>query len=427
MPFALAKLADVKASLGFSGEDYDGLLGTLLLAATATAERIAGRPLRREVGRVEILRPLYRHTRYLRLDLTPVESVESVQRRDVDQYDIDWADIASEIEGQDYRLSRRGELEALAVVDWSAYSPEVRVVYTAGYQDPEAEPVAGAADAPEDLAHAIAVETVRLWNRRRDAGLDAVATGKGAATQLSPSEVCRELHDAAWALRRITLILMATAVISIGLTSASAAVIERFADARQRVATAIDEGVTQVLIEAESFVKDRAFAGGASPGGGQVGIRSGALRRDITHERTGPGRGLVGTTENTSSYARAILGPDATTIRPVRANKLWIPIADNLSANGETRITPSGLFDSFERSRIKIFTSDAGNQVVFLENERTPGQPADDGGRTPGRLLFVLKDQVVIQGTDALARTVESFGSDRGREILEGKIREALA
>ena len=47
-------------------------------------------------------------------------------------------------------------------------------------------------------------------------------------------------------------------------------------------------------------------------------------------------------------------------------------------------------------------------------------------GQLRGQLLFVLKDSVTIQGTDALAKGVEEMGG-RASQILSDKIVEALS
>lgn len=89
--------------------------------------------------------------------------------------------------------------------------------------------------------------------------------------------------------------------------------------------------------------------------------------------------------------------------------------------------------------RVKIFESKKGNTVVFVEDPRT-----DDGGRATykrttyqkdgrvsrkgeakGKLYFVLKDQVVIHGTDALAQGAQRM-MPRGRELLSAAIARAI-
>lgn len=222
--------------------------------------------------------------------------------------------------------------------------------------------------------------------------------------------------------------------VSIGLSEASRAVIARWKEAPQRVVEAIDRATLQLLAETTRHIKENKFAGSASPGGGRVGTRSGDLKQDLTFEQTGFGSGTVGTTARTANHARTILGPDDTTIRPRNAKDLWIPIAKNLNPSGVANYTPRALFDTFGE-RVRIFTSKQGNKVVFVEDERN-----EDGSRArykratkervkgdvKGKLYFVLKDQVVIHGTDALAQGVREM-DDRGVELYGKYLREAMA
>lgn len=221
--------------------------------------------------------------------------------------------------------------------------------------------------------------------------------------------------------------------VSIGLNDASRAVIARWKEAPQRVADAIDRATVQLLTETTRHIKEEKFVGSPSPGGGRVGTRSGDLKQDLTFERTGFGSGTVGTTSRTARHARSILGPDTTNITPVNAKHLWIPIADNLNPSGVARFTPRALFDTYG-DRVKVFTSKQGNKVAFVEEERN-----DDGSRArykratktrtkgdaKGKLYFVLKDKVVIRGTDALAQGVREM-SERGVELYGQYLREAI-
>jgi len=211
----------------------------------------------------------------------------------------------------------------------------------------------------------------------------------------------------------IGIILMATAIISIGLTSKSQQVIARWQQRPRQTVEAISAGVEQALAETESFIKANKLSGQSAK------VRSGALRQDLTHKKTDAFGGHVGTTARTAPYARTILGPGPTTIKPKNAKKLWIPIADNLTPSKLARMTPReamSLKSPSGKRRLQIFTSKAGNLVAFLPDTDDDGNTtrfkrntkAPRGGRkkgdTKGKLLFVLKDQVVIQGTDALAQ-----------------------
>ena len=218
-----------------------------------------------------------------------------------------------------------------------------------------------------------------------------------------------------------------SAAVAIGFSEDSRRAFERWREAPQRFVDALDAGMTQVLFEAETAVKVGGFSGGASPGGGQVGIRSGELRQDVTHEQIDAFAGTVGTTARTAEYARAVLSPDATTIRPVNAKHLWVPIADNLNPSGVARYSPRALFDAFGK-RVRVFTSKAGNKVAIVGPETSSDDDASGGSSTQqrGRLMFVLKDQVIIQGTDALAREIAAK-TDRYRDILTQAMQGALS
>lgn len=228
--------------------------------------------------------------------------------------------------------------------------------------------------------------------------------------------------------------LLMAAIISISIGQLGQRTMTSWGEAKQQAADALDVAMGQVLREAESYVKANEFAGGVSPGGGKVGVRSGELRRDITHERTGPLKGVVGTTERTAPYAKAILGPNPTTIRPVNAKHLWVPIAENLTKSGVSRFTPRALFETFG-DRVRIFNTKAGNTVVFVEDARNEDgskaryqrdtKAGRQAGDLKGKLMFVLKDEVRIEGTDALARGVNAM-TDRARAIFEQALRGAL-
>ncbi|MEM8781896.1 MAG: hypothetical protein AAGE65_03480 [Planctomycetota bacterium] len=219
------------------------------------------------------------------------------------------------------------------------------------------------------------------------------------------------------------------ATISIGLTPAAQATIARWQEAPSRVVDALDTGMDQLLNEAESYVKANALSGRSGAGArGQrpVGLRSGTLRQDLTHERLGSPqdlRGQVGTTQRTAAYARAILGPDATTITPRRAKSLWIPTADNLDASGVARFSPRALFDRFGKENIRYLPGKGGRTYVFVEEGAF--KTGARKGLPKGKVMFVLAQRVVIQGTDALAQALDAFGP-RGAEILGSQLRGAL-
>ena len=227
----------------------------------------------------------------------------------------------------------------------------------------------------------------------------------------------------------LSVLLMANAIVNVGLTDQAQRLIAEWRTVETRLVEALDAGFQQFVIEAAESIRTQELsgtAGSGSGGGTPVGSRSGGLRDSVVGVQTSTLGGFIGTTRGTTTpYARTILGPGTTTIRPVSATKLWIPIAANLTGRKVARYTPRALFDTFG-DRVKIFTSKAGNTVVFVEEAR-----GDNGakprykrnskggakGQLKGKLYFVLKDQVVIHGTNALAEGVERMGA-RGAEIL---------
>jgi hypothetical protein len=230
---------------------------------------------------------------------------------------------------------------------------------------------------------------------------------------------------------------MATAAVSIGLTSRSQRVINAWQQYPDQVARAVGAAIGQILPEVETHIKANKLSGQSAK------VRSGALRQDVTSEQTDPLGGIVGTTARTSAYARTILGPGPTTIRPVNAKYLWVPIADNLNPSGVARLTPREAFELTTpdgKRRLQVFTSRAGNLVAFLPDidadgntrrfkRNTKGKSGgkSGGGRKKGslkgKLLFVLKDEVTIQGTDALAQGAQEM-STRATIIFNTKLQE---
>ncbi len=225
-------------------------------------------------------------------------------------------------------------------------------------------------------------------------------------------------------------VLMSVAI-SIGFSAQAKAIIAQWRTAPQAIAQALDDGMTQVLAETAASLKVNELSGA----NGGPGMRSRNLRDAITFEKTGPAEGVVGTSAGvTSPYAKAILGPDTTTIKPKQAKHLWVPIADNLNPSGVAQFTPRALFDQFG-SRVKIFKSKAGNTVVFVEDPKTKEgkrsrfkrdtKAGRKAGDLKGKLMFVLKDEVTIQGTDALARGVQRM-MPRAQDILSQRLAAAL-
>lgn len=240
---------------------------------------------------------------------------------------------------------------------------------------------------------------------------------------------------------------MATAAVKIGLTPESLNVIERWQEAPALVATAIDDAVTQWLEETAAHIQLNKLSGpaGAGEGGSSpVGLRSGDLRRDLHADHDGFATGTIGTTQATAAYAFTILGPSDSAIKPKAARHLWVPIADNLGPSKQMRMTPRELYQQHGPKnqggdgRMSIFTSKAGNKVVVIHGEQRGTD--DEGnaiivhgrykrgkkkGQRRGKLMFVLKDEVVVEGSDALASGVNEMLT-RGVEIVNEKLGEVF-
>lgn len=218
-----------------------------------------------------------------------------------------------------------------------------------------------------------------------------------------------------------------TVSLSIGFTPASEQLIARWDRVSTELVENIDDAFSQFITEVESFVKSEYFGEGKD-----IKNRSGSLRQAVKGEVTGPLSGFVGTTRGTTTpYARPILGPGTTTITPKAAKHLWVPIGKNLNPSGIARFTPKGIYDAFGKERIRIFKSKKGNTVVFVQDEKSEDgshqrykratKSGRQKGEIKGRLMFVLKDQVVIQGTDALAKGAQRM-MPRGTELLNNAV-----
>ena len=185
--------------------------------------------------------------------------------------------------------------------------------------------------------------------------------------------------------------------------------------------------------------------GAARRGGLPLAVRSGALLGSVQRDMDGPTSGWVGVIQGpAAAYARTQLGPDETVMRPRRARHLWIPVGDNLTASGQMRMSPRQAMDlrGPDGGRLlRIFRSRKGNLVAFLPEFREASRLSDrsrigaatgrryargaNQGRTRGRLLFVLKDEVRVQGSDALAKAAQDRLDDL-RESLRQLVRSTL-
>lgn len=233
--------------------------------------------------------------------------------------------------------------------------------------------------------------------------------------------------------------------VKIGMSKESHAVIDKHGERAPKIRAAISDGVDQILVETENHLKINYLSGrytGAKRGGQPpLALRSGMLRQAATHKRDEPFSGFVGFAKGPASrYAAVVAGNGTWIIKPKKATYLWIPIADNLSKSGQTRMTPReamAIVDAKGKRLLQIFKSKKGNIVAFLPNfqqddegvaTRTGDkfQRGDRKGRTKGKLLFVLKKSVTVVGTDALGRAAEDK-RPRFKEIIQKKILGAVA
>ncbi len=223
--------------------------------------------------------------------------------------------------------------------------------------------------------------------------------------------------------------------IQMTITSAGMAWLSGGEQRRVMLVSMLSAAMGQGLTETANHIKidyvrggnPKVHRGGATP----HAVRSGALLQSIGMVMDAPLEGRVGSFEGPASkYAKVVLGDQKWTIEPKQAGKhLWVPIADNLGSSGQMRMSPReamGLVDSNGKRRLRIFTSKKGNLVAFLPDDQggiyRSGQKK---GLSRGKLLFVLKDSVQVQGSDAVGK---GFNSKLGRieELLQGAMDKAL-
>lgn len=236
------------------------------------------------------------------------------------------------------------------------------------------------------------------------------------------------------------------------LDDASQRVLAEHAKRPQRIHAELRRRLRQGLSEAEAHLQDAYLRGGnwreKRGGKGPLAVRTGRLvgstRSDVDEEFSG----YVGSANN--KYAKVHLGGDTWVMTPKNAKHLWIPIADNLGDGGVPRMSPRAAMDvrtPTGKRALRIFKSKAGNLVAFLPGKLVEDKvgkrlglvsgsgvtAVSDGrytrgknkGRQKGKLLFVLKDQVEVKGTDALANAVND---KKGRmvELLQSGLNSAL-
>ncbi len=227
-------------------------------------------------------------------------------------------------------------------------------------------------------------------------------------------------------------LIVLMAFISIGLTDASEAAIRRNADRPRRVIGLLGRALDQGLAETEAHLQSRYLTGGdvrqPRRGRAPLAVRSGLLRNSTDSRRTGPLSGIVGIQRGpASAYAGVQLGKGKKTITPKRSKHLWIPIADNLTGSGQTRMTPrEAMSKKGPRGgrRLSIFVSKRGNLVAVLRTGGTFKRGARKG-QAKGKLLFRLAKSVTVEGTDGLAQSVIDK-SPRLQQLVALAMREGL-
>lgn len=227
------------------------------------------------------------------------------------------------------------------------------------------------------------------------------------------------------------------------LTRESERVIQDNAQRPSRVLRELKKAIGRAGGEIEGHLVNTQLRGGdvSKKRGGDLplAVRSGSLLQS-TFSRVVPGKLSfeVGAGKGTAArYAQTLLSGGVTTITPKNANHLWIPIADNVTKSGQTRMSPREAMSKTSptgKRLLRIFKSKKGNMVAVLPEARQASRLSDresvfapTGGRfkrgkkkglDKGKLLFVLKDSVQIRGTDGLRIAVEER-LGRVRELLE--------
>lgn len=177
---ALCLLADVKDDLGITDGASDSKLERRILAASEAMLRYLGRPLRREVDRVELV-PGFDQSPFLLLDLSPISAIASIT---FDGQVIDPTTYEARDGGLVYcRNGWRGtalfaptisfEPEYIPGTERRAYS----VTYTGGYCLPN-DTLRTTPELPYSLVEAAINFTVSLWRAKgRDEAIQAESVG----------------------------------------------------------------------------------------------------------------------------------------------------------------------------------------------------------------------------------------------------------
>jgi len=214
--------------------------------------------------------------------------------------------------------------------------------------------------------------------------------------------------------------------INISLDPRSEALIKRHGERASVIGQAIEDALRLGLAEIAAHLQTDYMRGGSpmAQRGGllPLAVRSGALLGSVRSQIDRPLSGFVGAGAGAAgAYARVILGDGTTTIVPRRAKHLWIPVGQNLTRSGQTRMSPRAAMELRGPKggrQLKIFRSRSGNLVaVLMEGKRTKARR--------GRVMFVLKDSVQVKGTDALAKATDDK-RQRVQELIQDAVQGVM-
>ena len=211
------------------------------------------------------------------------------------------------------------------------------------------------------------------------------------------------------------------------LDPASQAVYDEHSRRGDRLVEEVQGAVEQGGHETASWLQDRYLRGGSRgvkrDGKAPLGVRSGRLLQSVGSAVTGVWEVSVGAIHGgVPVYAKVLLLGETHTIRPTRAKHLWIPV-------GRHSMSPRAAMEKVSETGkrlLRIFKSKKNNLVAFLPDARGGTyKRGKNKGRLRGKLLFVLKDEVEVKGTDALPRAVEDR-SERNQQLIQDASNRAL-
>jgi len=183
---------------------------------------------------------------------------------------------------------------------------------------------------------------------------------------------------------------------------------ERAGIIADNLSTAHAQGLQEVETHVKRSYLSGAYRKGVRRGGdAPAAARSGILRASVASRQDRPLSGFVGVPSGSpaSAYAGTVLGDGTTVIKPKSANHLWVPLPDNQTGRGITRVSPRELMGR-TRPRKRGSGGPVKDYVIF--RSRRGNLIAGTTGPVPGvrrkglKALFVLKKQVRVEGIDAL-------------------------